>query len=154
MSGRPTARPIGELPSRRARSFHVANVNGRTLGPILFRHVHRTTTLMTDDAGQHRPLGREFARHEVVNHSAEEYVRGDAHSNTAEGCFSILKRGVNGTFHSISEAHLHRYLAEFDFRYNTRAALGVDDTQRTDEAIRGSSGKRLTYRRTRQAAYA
>jgi transposase-like protein len=138
----------------RARSFHVANVSGATLGPILFRNVHRTTTLMTDDAGQYRPLGREFARHEVVNHSVEEYARGPWHSNTVEGYFAILKRGVYGTFHHVSEAHLHRYLAEFDFRYNTRAALGVDDTERTDEALKGSTGKRLTYRRPHQAAHA
>ncbi len=81
-------------------------------------------------------------------------MRGDAHSNTVEGYFSILKRGVYGTFHHVSEAHLHRYLAEFDFRYNTRAALGVDDTMRTDEALKGSTGKRLTYRRTGEGAHA
>jgi transposase-like protein len=138
----------------RARSFHVANVNARTLGPIMFRHVHRTTVLMTDDAGQYRPVGQEFYRHEAVNHGIEEYVRGEAHSNTVEGFFSILKRGVYGTFHHVSEAHLHRYLAEFDFRYNTRMALGVNDTQRSDELLRGIAGKRLTYRRTREAANA
>ncbi len=138
----------------RARSFHVANVSGKTLGPIIFKHVDRKSALMTDDAGQYRPIGEQFARHETVNHGIEEYVRGDAHSNTVESFFAILKRGVYGTFHSVSEAHLHRYLAEFDFRYNTRAALGVDDTQRTDEAIKGSTGKRLTYRRIGQAANA
>jgi transposase-like protein len=138
----------------RARSFHVANVSGKTLRPIIVKHVHRSSTLFTDDAGQYRPIGMEFARHESVNHGIEEYVRGDVHSNTVEGFFSILKRGVYGTFHHISEAHLHRYLAEFDFRYNTRAALGMDDTQRTDEAIKGSTGKRLTYRRTGQGAQA
>jgi len=80
----------------RARSFHVANVTGKTLAPIIFKNVHRTSTLMTDDAGQYRPIGTEFARHETVNHGIEEYVRGDAHSNTVEGYFSILKRGVIG----------------------------------------------------------
>jgi transposase-like protein len=138
----------------RARSFHVANISGRTLGPIIRQHVSRKSALMTDEAGQYFHVGKEFARHETVNHGIEEYVRGDAYSNTAEGFFSILKRGVYGTFHHVSEAHLHRYLAEFDFRYNTRAALGVDDTQRTDEAIKGSTGKRLTYRRIGQAANA
>jgi transposase-like protein len=138
----------------RARSFHVANVSGATLGPILFRNVHRTTTLMTDDAGQYRPLGRQFARHEVVNHSVEEYARGPWHSNTVEGYFSILKRGVYGTFHNVSEAHLHRYLAEFDFRYNTRTALGVTDVERAEELLRGAKGKRLMYRQPEKAAHA
>jgi transposase-like protein len=138
----------------RARSFHVANVTAKTLGPIIFTNVRRSSRLMTDDAGQYRPIGKEFAGHETVNHGIEEYVRGDAYSNTVESFFALLKRGVYGTFHHVSEAHLHRYLAEFDFRYNTRVALGVDDTQRTDEAIKGSTGKRLTYRRTGQAAHA
>ena len=138
----------------RARSFHVANVSGKTLRPIMVKHVHRTSTLMTDDAGQYRPIGAEFARHETVNHGIEEYVRGEWHSNTVESFFAILKRGVYGTFHSVSEAHLHRYLAEFDFRYNLRSALGVDDTTRTNEALKGSTGKRLTYRRIGQGANA
>ena len=138
----------------RARSFHVANVTGKTLRPIIVKNVDRKSTLMTDEAGQYRPIGKEFARHEAVNHGIEEYVRGDAHSNTVEGFFSILKRGVIGTYHHISEAHLHRYLAEFDFRYSNRSALGVDDRARSDEAIRGSTGKRLTYRRIGEAANA
>ncbi len=138
----------------RARSFHVANVTGKTLGPIIRKNVHRTSALMTDDAGQYRPIGAEFARHESVNHGAEEYVRGDAYSNTVEGFFSILKRGVVGVYHHVSEAHLSRYLAEFDFRYSNRIALGVDDEMRSDEALRGIGGKRLTYRPTRQAANA
>ena len=82
----------------------------------------------------------------MVDHGKDEYVRGDAHSNTVEGYFSILKRGVNGTFHHISEAHLHRYLAEFDFRYSNRMALGVDDGERAALALKGAEGKRLTYR--------
>jgi len=138
----------------RARSFHVANVTGKTLRPIIVKNVDRKSTLMTDEAGQYRPIGKEFARHEAVNHGIEEYVRGDAHSNTVEGFFSILKRGVIGTYHHISEAHLHRYLAEFDFRYSNRSALGVDDRARSDEAIRGSTGKRLTYRRIGEGANA
>ncbi|HXQ15632.1 MAG TPA: IS1595 family transposase [Caulobacteraceae bacterium] len=138
----------------RARSFHVANVSGKTLAPIIFKNVRRTSTLMTDDAGQYRPIGEEFARHESVNHGIEEYVRGDAHSNTVEGFFSIFKCGVIGTFHSVSEAHLHRYLAEFDFRYNTREALGVTDDERAAELLRGASGKRLYYRNPAQASHA
>jgi len=138
----------------RARSFHVANVSGSTLGPIIFKNVSRKSALMTDDAGQYRPIGQEFASHETVNHGIEEYVRGDAHSNTVEGFFSILKRGVIGIYHHVSEAHLHRYLAEFDFRYSNRIALGVNDEQRWDELLRGIGGKRLTYRRIGQAANA
>ena len=138
----------------RARSFHVANVTGKTLNPILRTQVRRESILMTDDAGQYRPIGKEFASHETVNHGIEEYVRGNAHSNTVEGFFSILKRGVVGTYHHISEAHLARYLAEFDFRYSNRIALGITDTMRTDELLRGIAGKRLTYRRIGQAAHA
>jgi transposase-like protein len=133
----------------RARSFHVANVSGATLAPIILKHVNRQSSLMTDDAGQYRPIGVSFARHETVNHGIEEYVRGDVHSNTVEGYFSILKRGVYGTFHSVSEAHLHRYLKEFDWRYSNREALGVSDAERMRRAIPGIVGKRLTYRRTR-----
>jgi len=81
-------------------------------------------------------------------------VRGNAHSNTVEGFFAILKRGVVGTFHHVSEAHLSRYLSEFDFRYSNRSALGISDSLRTDELLRGIGGKRLTYRRIGQAAFA
>ena len=138
----------------RARSFHVANVSGKTLRPIIVKHVDRKSALMTDDAGQYRPIGTEFASHETVNHGIEEYVRGNAHSNTVEGYFSLLKRGVIGTFHHISEAHLARYLREFDFRYSNRSALGINDAMRTDELLRQISGKRLMYRRPREAAHA
>jgi transposase-like protein len=135
----------------RARSEHIANISGKTLRPILVKNVSRKSTLMTDTAGGYMDVGKEFARHEMVDHGKDEYVRGDAHSNTAEGYFSVLKRGVNGTFHHISEAHLHRYLAEFDFRYNHRAALGVTDAERTNKIAEGIEGKRLTYRRTGEA---
>ncbi len=101
------------------RSQHIANVNGKTLGPILHDNIDRATHLMTDDATVYPPLARDFAGHSSVNHSAEEYVRlaGFAHTNTVENYFSILKRGIIGTYHHVSEVHLHRYLAEFDFRY-------------------------------------
>ena len=138
----------------RARSFHVANVTGKTLAPILRTQVRRETALMTDEAGQYRNVGTEFASHGKVNHGKDEYVRGDVHSNTVEGFFAILKRGVTGTFHHVSEAHLARYLAEFDFRYSHRSALGINDSMRTDELLRGIAGKRLTYRRAGEAAYA
>lgn len=133
----------------RVRSHHIPNVSGNTLRPILNAHADFRSALMTDTAGGYLHIGRKFARHEMVDHGANEYVRGDAHSNTAEGYFAILKRGVYGTFHHISEAHLHRYLAEFDFRYSNREALGVDDANRAERALRGAKGKRLTYQTTR-----
>jgi hypothetical protein len=107
--------------------------------------IDRKSILMTDEAGQYREVGREFSRHEKVNHGIEEYVRGDAHTNTVEGYFSILKRGITGVYHHVSQAHLKRYLAEFDFRYNERSSLGVSDAERAAKAIKGAEGKRLTY---------
>src|SRR3546814_20533126 len=97
---------------------------------------------MSDDAGQYRILGPEFAHHESVNHRIDEYVRGDAYTNTIEGYFSLLKRGVNGTYHHVSSTHLKRYLAEFDFRYNERPALGVEDMESMDKALKTGSASR------------
>jgi ISXO2-like transposase domain len=102
---------------------------------------------MTDEGGAAKKVGSEFKRHGFVNHSIGEYVRGDIHTNTMEGYFSIFKRGVYGTFHHVSQQHLKRYLAEFDFRYNEREALGVGDAERMSKSIGGIVGKRLTYRR-------
>jgi transposase-like protein len=139
----------------RARSFHVANVTSKNLRKVLVANVSRKSDLMTDKANVYVGVGSEFASHGATDHGAGEYVRdGVIHSNSVEGYFAILKRGVMGTYHSISEAHMHRYLAEFDFRYSNRSALGVDDTERTNEMLKGSTGKRLTYRRSRQAAHA
>jgi transposase-like protein len=131
----------------KVRSHHVPNVNAKTLRPILVAQVDRKSVLMTDDAGQYRIIGPEFAGFHTVNHGIEEYVRGEAHTNTIEGYFSILKRGINGVYHHVSQQHLKRYLAEFDFRYNERIALGVTDDERADKALAGIGGKRLTYRR-------
>ncbi|MEZ5920272.1 MAG: IS1595 family transposase [Parvularculaceae bacterium] len=131
------------------RSFHVANVSGQKLKPILYSQIDRASTLMTDEAVHYKGLGGEFSGHYSVNHSIGEYVRGGAHSNTVENYFSILKRGITGTYHHVSEAHLKRYLAEFDFRYSNRSGLGIEDTERADLALKGSTGKRLTYRRPR-----
>ena len=133
------------------RSSHVPEVSAKTLRPILVAQVNRKSILMSDDAGQYRVLGREFARHEFVNHRIEEYVRGEAHTNTIEGYFSVLKRGLTGTYHHVSQQHLMRYLGEFDFRYNERSALGVNDAERAAKALKGIEGKRLTYRRTNEA---
>jgi transposase-like protein len=130
----------------RVRTFHVPEVNARTLRPILTAQISGQSSLITDDAGQYRHMHKSFASHEVINHTANEYVRGDAHTNTVEGYFSILKRGIIGTYHHVSQQHLKRYLGEFDFRYNERSALGIEDAERTTRAIKGAEGKRLTYR--------
>lgn len=137
----------------RVRSMHVPNVNAKTLRPILVTQVNRKSALMTDESAVYPAVGREFASHGTVNHSANEYVRlgGFMHTNTAENYFSILKRGIVGVYHHVSEAHLHRYVAEFDFRYNNRTKLGVTDAERAHAALKGIVGKRLTYRRTDEA---
>lgn len=131
------------------RSHHVATVSAKTLGPILNAQLHADTSVMSDDGGAR--VGRMFAKHQTVNHSIGEYVRGDVHTNTIEGYFSILKRGIVGTYHHVSPLHLKRYLAEFDFRYNERMALGVDDKTRAAKAIKGIVGKRLTYHQPDEA---
>lgn len=132
------------------RSRHVYDISAKNLRPILEEQLADAgaTALMTDGEGQYRLLADMFKSHEVVNHGIGEYVRGDAHTNTIEGFFSILKRGIIGTYHHVSAPHLKRYLAEFDFRYNNREALGVSDRERMVKAIPGIVGKRLTYRRT------
>lgn len=128
----------------RARSFHIAKVRGDTLRAVLVTNVDRASTLMSDDHLAYREVGREFAGgHFPVIHTAREYAFMNMHSNTAENFFSIFKRGVIGTYHHLSEAHMHRYCAEFDFRYNTRS---ISDAERTAEALKGARGKRLTYR--------
>ena len=135
----------------KVRSFPIGNVTATTLRPIIVSHVSRASYLMTDESPVYPVIGREFAGHGTVNHSAEEYVRAHFwHTNTVEGYFSTLKRGIVGVYHWVSEAHLHRYAAEFDFRYNHRVALGYTDMQRTEIAAAGIYGKRLTYRRPDQ----
>jgi transposase-like protein len=136
----------------RARSDHIANISGKTLRPVVMKQVSRASAFMTDTAGGYMDLGKLFARHEMVDHGAGEYVRGDAHSNTVESYFATFKRGITGVYHNVSEAHLKRYLAEFDFRYNERIALCVDDETRADTLIRGIVGKRLMYRDSSAAA--
>ena len=135
------------------RSLHVPNVTAKTLRPILVKLASRKSTLMTDESTVYPSIGAEFTNHESVNHSANEYVRlgGFAHTNTAENFFSIFKRGIYGVYHHVSEAHLIRYLGEFDFRYNNRK---VNDADRAAFAVRGAEGKRLTYRGPRSAAHA
>lgn len=129
-----------------ARSFHVEGTRIADIAPVLRANVKLESTLMTDEGTYYRKVGREFARHDSVKHKEDEYVRGDAHTNTAEGFFSIFKRGMTGVYQHCNERHLHRYLAEFDFRYSNRIKLGVDDVARTERALKGIVGKRLTYR--------
>jgi transposase-like protein len=140
--------PVMALVERdgRVRSFHLAKVTGETLRSVLVTNVDRGSWLMTDDHSGYKTVGKEFTGHGVVKHSLGEYGRlGVFHTNTVEGFFSLLKRGIIGTYHHISEQHLARYTAEFDFRYNTRK---LDDFERADENLLGAVGKRLTYRRT------
>jgi len=113
-------------------------------------NVRKESRLQTDESNLYKKVGMQFAAHETVNHGAKEYARGYVTMNTIESYFSVFKRGMRGTYQHCAEKHLHRYLAEFDFRYNNRIAVGVDDTARADELAKGIVGKRLTYRRPNQ----
>ena len=134
-----------------ARSFHVDSVRAADLGPIVVENIARESRLMTDEGGHYTTVGKEFGGHETVDHSRGEYgyvdrVTGfNANTNTVEGFFSIFKRGMKGVYQHCNEKHLHRYLAEFDFRYSNREKLGVNDTARARRAVVGAAGKRLTY---------
>ena len=153
----------------RARSFHIDSTTIAQVAPIIRENINRESRLMTDEATIYPEVGAEFASHDAVNHSKDQYVRywnevtdktrpdGKPHvetttitTNTVEGYYSIFKRGMKGVYQHCSEKHLHRYLAEFDFRYSNRAALGVDDYSRAEIAAKGIVGKRLTYRRPNQ----
>lgn len=156
MQGGKGKEPVLALVERggKVRSRHMPDVNAKTLRNAIVTQADRASYLMTDDAAAYTKTGEEFAGHGTVNHSAEEYVRTYFwHTNTVEGYFSILKRGIVGTYHHVSAAHLHRYLAEFDYRYNERQALGVDDATRMAKSVQGIVGKRLTYRRPHNRAH-
>jgi len=161
--GRSNLSPVGRKPPRygwarnvvvtlverggSARSFKVDSASIDVIRPIVRRNVLRESNLMTDEAPLYKAMGKKFASHGVVTHSAGEYVRdGFIHSNTVENYYSIFKRGMKGVYQHCKEKHLHRYLAEFDFRYSNRIALGVDDPTRANLAMQGIVGKRLTYR--------
>ena len=118
-----------------------------TLRAILVEQLEGATKLVTDDARQYWHMHRDFD-HEVVNYQAGEVCAGDAHTNTVEGYFSILKRGITGVYHHVSAQHLKRYLPEFDFRYNERSALNVTDAERAKKAVAGVVGKRMTYQQS------
>lgn len=135
----------------RATSIHfTGGITSGTIGHIVYTRVDRSSRLLTDEASHYKSIGREFKAHEFVTHGRGEYVRRAdpvIHTNTIEGFFGIFKRGMRGVYQHCGQQHLQRYLAEFDFRYTNRAALGVNDTERADRALKGISGKRLTYRR-------
>jgi transposase-like protein len=142
------------------RTFHVEGVTMATLLPIIRANIDAKSTVMTDEHASYQHLGQDFGRHASVAHSQDEYVRYTnavifpsgkpytIHTNTVEGYFSVFKRGMKGVYQHCSEKHLHRYLSEFDFRYSNRVRLGIDDVARTDLALRGAVGKRLTYQTT------
>ena len=136
-----------------ARSFHIDSATVKEIAPIVRANLTRESTLMTDEASQYTKLGREFADHSTVDHGRKEYGYTDrvtgfkANTNTVEGYYSIFKRGMKGVYQHCAEKHLHRYLAEFDFRYSNRSALGIEDVQRVSKIAAGITGKRLTYRR-------
>jgi transposase-like protein len=150
-TGRGTKKaPVVALVERggRARSMHIANVSGDQIKGAIRRHVNPEARIMTDSFSSYRGLGAEFAAHQTVDHW-KQYVDGEIHTNTVENFFSILKRGINGVYHHVSEAHLHRYLSEFDFRYNHRVAHGISDAERTELALARVGGKRLRYSEVR-----
>jgi transposase-like protein len=139
----------------KARMFHLNDATASTVREVLVRNVTRDTTLYTDESRLYTRTGEEYDAHRTVRHSAGEYARREGeivvHTNTIEGVFSVFKRGMVGVYQHCGEAHLHRYLAEFDFRYNRRTTLKVTDTERAEDAIRGAAGKRLTYQQTDDA---
>ena len=156
-NGKPTPKkhPVLALVERggKARAKHIADVTAKSVRDVLVTHASRKSTLNTDEAMVYHWLGREFAKHGAVNHSASEYVSKDGatHTQTVESFFAILKRGIMGSFHSVSEQHLQRYVDEFCFRWNHRSSLGVEDFERAAAILEGANGKRLTYRRADEA---
>ena len=133
----------------RLRSIHVPGVDAASLRPALQRHADTKSRLITDENYVYQSFGWNYAQHDTIQHERKEYARGDVTTNTIEGAFSILKRGLYGTYQRVSEAHLQRYLAEFDFRYSNREKLGVNDVSRAEIALKSTKGKRLTYETTR-----
>ncbi|MDP2331174.1 MAG: IS1595 family transposase [Reyranella sp.] len=127
------------------RSFYVEGTKSEDVARIVRQHVAKESRLHTDEHRMYLGVGKEFASHERVNHSKKEYARGDVTTNTVESFFSVFKRGMRGVYQQCGEQHLHRYVAEFDFRHNARQSLGVTDQQRTARAVMGAKGKRLTY---------
>jgi transposase-like protein len=135
----------------KARVFHVAEANRETIEKLLAENTSEKSRLHTDEAHHYKRIGEFFEEHGAVKHSAGEYVRGDIHNNSCESFFGVFKRGMKGVYQQCGEQYLSRYVTEFEFRFNNRMKLGVDDKQRTDNAIAGAIGKRLTFERSNQA---
>lgn len=129
----------------RSRAYVVDNVSLKEIQPIIFQNVYRESVLMTDEAKHYKTIGLYYNQHESVRHASGEYGRGEFHTNTIEGYFSIFKRGMKGVYQHCGKKHLHRYVAEFNFRYSNRVALGCNDGERADRLLAGIVGKRLTY---------
>jgi transposase-like protein len=146
---RPAYRAVLALVERggKARTFHVAQADQNTVSQIMRENIAKETRIHTDESPIYNIVPWQFAKHETIKHRADEYVRGDVTTNTVEGYFSVFKRGMKGVYQHCAEKHLHRYLSEFDFRYNTRTALGYNDLMRAEELAGAIKGKRLTYRR-------
>lgn len=134
-----------------ARAVHMPRVTALNVREVLVKHADRKSRLHTDESNLYPMVGDEFVQHETVKHSAREYVRGDVHTNSAEGFFGLFKRGMAGIYHHCGEQHLQRYLDEFSFRYSNRSKLGIEDAERAALAAKGTDGKRLTYRRINEA---
>jgi transposase-like protein len=135
----------------RVKTFHIHRATAQEVRDVMVRNVSRKSELHTDESRIYSELGKEFAGHKTVNHTAGEYTRGKVHTNTVENVWSVFKRGMKGIYQHCGEAHLHRYLAEFDFRYNRRSKLGISDAERAADAVRGAAGKRLYYQQPREA---
>jgi transposase-like protein len=131
--------------SGQVRSFHVEGTSAADIVPIVKANVAKEAAMMTDEGSHYFTLGDHFASHESVSHKADEYVRGDVHTNTVGGYYSVFKRGMKGVYQHCSEKHLHRYLSEFDFRYNNRSRLGMEDAERASKIVRGATGKRRDH---------
>lgn len=134
--------------TKQARSVVIDDLTRATIWPVVQKNVSHETRILTDQANVYRGIGGKFEMHRSVNHAAGEYVNikeRDVHTNTVENYFSVFKRGMKGTYQHCSKKHLHRYLAEFDFRYNNRSANGIEDNSRATIALLGANGKRLTY---------
>ena len=153
----PPKRPVHALVERggQVRASHVPDVTAKTLGAALEKVADRRSALHTDDSLANLSIGRGFAEHRTVAHTLSEYVSddGEAHTQTVEAFFAIIKRGITGSFHSVSEQHLGRYVDEFAFRWNTRSSLGIEDAERASLMVKAAAGKRLTYRNPDKATH-
>jgi transposase-like protein len=154
-------RPVVALVERggEVRAVHMPKVTAKNVGEVLAAHADKRSRLYTDESNLYPKVGAEFAAHETVRHSADEWVRGPKgperiHTNNAEGFFGVFKRGMRGVYQHCGEQHLQRYLNEFSFRHNTRSKLGIEDRERAVLAVKGIEGKRLTYKGPRSAEVA